>query len=115
MSNETVGSGYAVLDLRVKQLEREMKDIKQDLKEHLKENNQEHEEMQKRIADGAVSMGEIKIMFSHIVQSSEEMKDDIKALGEASNKEKGWRAMIIDLVKIILMILGFIATGKWVL
>lgn len=114
MGNEHA-TGYAVLDLRVQQLEREMKDMRQDFKAHIQDNDKEHKEMRAGIAEGALSMREIKIMFSHIVETSDEMKEDIKTLGVASNKEKGWRAIIVDILKIILMILGFVATGKFIL
>ena len=115
MAGSEQSAGYLVLDVRVKQLERELNEMRGDFKSHVSVNDAEHKEMRAGIADGALSMREIKIMFSHIVETSDEMKDDIKTLGDASNKEKGWRAIIVDILKVILLLIGFIATGKFVL
>ena len=114
MGNET-STGYAVLDLRVSELEADFKEIKQDLKSHIQKNDEEHKEMRASIAESALTLREIKIMFAQIVTTSDEMKEDIKTLGVANNQEKGWRAIIVDILKIILMILGFIVTGKFIL
>lgn len=125
MGNEQ-GSGYAVLDLRVSELEKDVKDLSGEFKQHVRDNDAEHKEMRQNIAESALSVREIKLMITQMVSNNDEMKksfketsdsikSDVKALGEASDKEKGWRAIIVDILKIILLLIGFIATGKFVL
>lgn len=125
MGNE-IPTGYAVLDLRVSELEKDLKELNQDLKSHIQKNDDEHKEMRASIAESALSLREIKIMFAQIVATFDEMKKDIKdsniemkaeikILGEANNKEKGWRAIIADILKIIIMIIAFVLSGKLIL
>lgn len=125
MGNEN-GAGYAVLDLRIAEAEKDIQSISNELKQHINKNDDEHKEMRANIAESTLSVREIKILMAQMATNSDEMKksfektsdeikENVKVLGEASNKEKGWRAIIVDILKVILLILGFIATGKFVL
>ncbi|MGH2319407.1 hypothetical protein ACRC6Q_16830 [Planococcus sp. SE5232] len=116
-------AGYAVLDLRVSELEKDVKDISQDFKAHVKQNDMDHKEMRAGITEGALSLRESKLMFSQISSNIDDLKktlekndkdirEDLKSLNSKHDKEKGWRAIIIDILKVMAMIIGFIATGK---
>lgn len=120
------GAGYAVLDLRMTEAEKDIQKISDKLEQHINKNDDEHKEMRANIAESTLSVREIKILMAQMATNSDEMKksfektsdeikENVKVLGEASNKEKGWRAIIVDILKVILLILGFIATGKFVL
>jgi len=124
MGNEH-SSGYAVLDLRVSETEKDVKEVTRDLKDHIRKNDDEHKEMRQNIAETSLSVREIKIMQAHSLtiiekmeksyeKHSNEVKNEIKALHVRSDKETGWRAIIIDLIKVITLIVVFIATGKLV-
>lgn len=119
-------SGYAVLDLRVSETEKDVKEVTRDLKEHIRKNDDEHKEMRQNIAEVSLSVREIKLMNTHTVtiiekmeksfeKNSKEVKDELRALNARSDKETGWRAIIVDIIKVIILILGFIATGKFIL
>lgn len=125
MGNEQ-GAGYGVLDLRVSETEKDIREIRNDLRDHINKNDEEHKEMRANIAESTLSVREIKLMITQMATNSEEMKktfketsdeikSDVKKLGDASDKEKGWRGIIVDILKIILLLIGFIATGKFVL
>lgn len=120
------GSGYAVLDLRMTEAEKDIKAVSDKLEQHINKNDDEHKEMRANIAESTLSVREIKIMMSQMATNSDEMKKsfektnveikaNVKELSDAANKDSGWRAIIIDLLKVIFIILGFIATGKFVL
>lgn len=136
MGNEQ-GTGYVVLDLRMTEAEKDIKAVSDKLENHISKNDDEHKELRAGIAESNLIAREINIKMSQMVQNSDDMKrsfkestdemkkdfkestDEIKtnmkAIGDSQNKEKGWRAVIQDLVKIILMILGFILGGKYIL
>lgn len=120
------GSGYAVLDLRMTEAEKDIKAVSDKLEQHINKNDDEHKEMRANIAESTLSVREIKILMSQMATNSDEMKKsfektnveikaNVKELSDAANKDSGWRAIIIDLLKVIFIILGFIATGKFVL
>lgn len=116
-------AGYAVLDLRVSELEKDMKDIEKDFKAHVQQNDLDHKEMRAGITEGALSLRESKLMFTQIStniddlkksleKNNESVRGELKTLNEKHDKEKGWRAIIIDILKVMAMLIGFIATGK---
>lgn len=125
MGNEQ-GTGYGILELRVSETEKDIKEVSRELKEHIRKNDDEHKEMRANIAESTLSVREIKLMMSQMVNNSEDMKKtfkeatdeikaDVKSLGDKNGKENVLRAVLQDVVKIILMILGFIVTGKFFL
>lgn len=125
MTNEN-STGYQILDLRVSEVEKDVKSVTSDLREHIRKNDDEHKEMRANIAESTLSVREIKLMITQMAGNSEEMKrsfketsneikDEVKALRADSNKEKGWRGIIVDILKVIILLIGFIATGKFIL
>ncbi|POD46297.1 hypothetical protein BKM15_26000 [Pseudomonas syringae pv. syringae] len=104
--------GYAVLSLRVETLEQEVKDLKKELKEHAKENTEDFIEVNDRVDDLATVTGRVEIMFANLTQTTKEMKADIKEIAASAGKDQGWRALITDIVKLIILIIVFVATGK---
>ncbi|KAA0956622.1 hypothetical protein FQ085_11550 [Planococcus sp. ANT_H30] len=118
--------GYAVLDLRISETEKDVKELAKDFKEHIRKNDDEHKEMRQNIAESSLSVREIKLMQAHSVsiiekmeksyeKNSKEIKEELKSLHVRSDKETGWRAIIIDILKVMALIIGFIATGKFIL
>ena len=136
MGNEQ-GTGYVVLDLRMTEaekdirsiddkFERSIRSVNKRLENHIDKNDDEHKELRAGIAESNLIAREINIKMAQMVQNSDEMKKtfreatdeikvDVKALGVKSDKQGGWQAIVYDLVKVILLIVGFIATGKFVL
>lgn len=125
MGNEQ-GTGYVVLDLRMSEAEKDIKAVNDKLDQHINKNDDEHKEMRANIAESTLSVREIKLLITQMAvnsddmkknfkETSDEIKAEVKALGAKSDKDSGWRAIIVDLIKVILIILGFIATGKFVL
>jgi septal ring factor EnvC (AmiA/AmiB activator) len=106
------GVGYAVLQLRIETLEREIKDIKSEIKEQAKDNAKGFTEINDRVDELATITTEIKVMFANLTQSNKEMKEDIKAIAASAGKDQGWRALITDIIKLLIMLGTFIATGK---
>lgn len=125
MGNEQ-GAGYLVLDLRLTEAEKDIATVSAKLENHISKNDDEHKEMRNNIVESNLSVREIKLlhtqMFTNLVEmkenfkeTSDEIKKDVKAMSAKNDKDNGWRAIIIDLIKVILMILGFIAGGKIIL
>lgn len=125
MGNEQ-GVGYGLLDLRVGETEKDIKDLRDDLRNHINKNDDEHKKMQASIAESNLMVREINFstkqtavdisdMKQNSKESTERIEKKLEALGAKTDKESGWRGIIIDLIKIILLILGFIATGKFIL
>lgn len=124
MGNEN-SSGYAVLDLRMSEAEKDLKELSKEFKDHTRKNDDEHKEIRHNITEMSLSVREIKIMQANSLSIMEkmersfdthsaDMKQEIKSLNNKSDKETGWRAIIIDLLKVMALIIGFIATGKFV-
>ncbi|MBW3113017.1 hypothetical protein KYJ26_14300 [Bacillus sp. MCCB 382] len=103
----------AVLMEKVSNLEREMRDVKQELRDHVRENDIEHDKMNDDIVDVATSIGRVEIMFTHIKDTQSDMKQEISKIAASAGRDQGWRALITDLIKIILLICGFVASGKF--
>lgn len=125
MGNEQA-TGYVVLDLRVSETEKDIKAVSDKLESHISKNDDEHKEMRANIAESTLSVREIKLMMAQMVSNTDDMKKnfkeatdeikaDVKSLGDKSEKEKGWRAIVTDILKIIILIIIFIATGKFAL
>lgn len=125
MANEQ-STGYQIIDLRVSEVEKDVKEVTRDLREHIRKNDDEHKEMRQNIAESTLSVREIKLMITQMTTNnddmkknfkeiSDEIKTDIKMLSAENKKEKGWRGIIMDILKIIILLIGFIATGKFVL
>lgn len=125
MGNEQ-SSGYAVLDLRLSETEKDIHEIRKDLREHINKNDDEHKKMQASIAESNLMVREINFstkqtavdiadMKINSKESTDRIEKKLEALGVKSDKESGWRAIIMDILKIIFLLIGFIATGKWFL
>jgi hypothetical protein len=102
----------AVNAQRITVLEREMRELKSDFKELKKENAIEHDELDKKLTDSASSVGRIEIMFAHMNQRMDKMDKSIDTIAVAAGKDQGWRALITDIIKAIILIAAFFATGK---
>jgi methyl-accepting chemotaxis protein len=107
------GVGYAVLQLRIETLEREVAEIKGELKEQARDNAKGFNEINDRVDELSTITSEVKVMFANLTQSHQEMKEDIKGIAASAGKDQGWRALVTDLIKAVLLIIGFFATGKW--
>lgn len=125
MGNEQ-GVGYSLLNLRVGETEKDIKDLRDDLREHINKNDDEHKKMQASIAESNLMVREINFstkqtavdisdMKKNSKESTDRIESKLEALGAKSDKESGWRAIVTDILKIILLLIGFIATGKWFL
>lgn len=108
------GVGYAVLQLRIETLEREVKDIKSEIKEQARDNKKGFTEINDRVDELATITTEIKVMFANLTQSNTEMKEDIKTIAASAGKDQGWRALVTDIIKLLIMLGTFIATGKMI-
>src|SRR4051812_39115998 len=107
--------GYAVLQLRIETLEREIKDIKNEMKEQSKDNIKEFNDLNDRVDDLATSQGRVEIMFTHVTQRLDKMDKSIETIAESAGKDQGWRALITDIIKLVILIISFIITGKLIL
>lgn len=125
MGNEQ-GTGYAVLDLRMGEAEKDIRELRDDLRNHINQNDDEHKKMQASIAESNLMVREINFstkqsatdiseMKQNSKESTERIEKKLEALGAKTDKESGWRAIIMDIIKIIFLLIGFIATGKWFL
>lgn len=103
----------AVLVEKVSNLEREMREVRKELREHVRENDAEHDKMSDDIVEVATSIGRVEIMFSHLKMTTEGMDKKIDEIAKSAGRDQGWRALITDLIKIILLICGFVASGKF--
>lgn len=103
----------AVLVEKVRVLEREMGDVKKELREHIRDNDIDHDKMNNDIVSAANSIGRVEIMFAHLKTTTEGMDKKIDDIAKSAGKDQGWRALITDLIKIILLITGFVASGKF--
>lgn len=126
MAEEFKGTGYEVLALRLQNAEEEIKNLKQELKQTAKDNGQKFEEINDRIDRINEFTVEIRLMMANFTSAQLEMKDDfksshlemkenIKTIAASAGKDAGWRALLTDIIKAVLMILGFILGGKWLL
>lgn len=93
--------------------QREIESLKTELRDFKKEVEDDLEESNKKITKLATSQGRIELMFSNLSEKMEEIGLSVKTVAEAAGKDQGWRALITDIVKVILLILGFFATGKF--
>ncbi|PAF19764.1 hypothetical protein [Terribacillus saccharophilus] len=93
--------------------QREIESLKTELRDFKKEVEDDLEESNKKITKLATSQGRIEIMFSNLSEKMEEIGLSVNRVAEAAGKDQGWRALITDIVKVILLILGFFATGKF--
>ena len=107
------GNGYVILDLRLKQAEKEIEDLKRELKELSRDNVKEFVEVHERIDKLHEFTIEVKMMLANFTTSQSEMKTDIKTIAASAGKDQGWRALLTDIIKIAGIILGFILGGKW--
>ena len=103
----------AVLVEKVSNLEREMRDVKKELRDHVRENDVDHDKMNEDIVAASTSIGRVEIMFAHLKTTTEGMDKKIDDIAKSAGRDQGWRALITDLIKIILLISGFVASGKF--
>lgn len=92
--------------------QREIDSLKTEIREFKKEVEEDLEESNKKITRLATSQGRIEIMFANLSDKMEEIGLSVKTVAEAAGKDQGWRALITDIVKVVLLIIGFFTTGK---
>lgn len=107
------GTGFQILELQIQTIRQDLKDLRDDFKQHVKDNKDDHEVMEKDIIASASAIGRIEIMLSHIVETNREIKKQVGEIATAAGKDQGWRALITDIIKAILVIGGYIAAGKF--
>lgn len=112
---EHEGAGYAVLSVRLEAAEREIKELKKEMKDLSKDSSKGFNEVNDRIDELNIFTSEVKIMLSNFSVNQNEMKEDIKGIAASAGKDSGWRALITDIIKAVLLILGFFATGKFLM
>ena len=110
---ELEGTGYAILSLRLDTAEAEIKELKDAIKELSKDSTKGFSEVNDRIDELNLFTREVKIMLVNFSDTQVEMKSDIKGIAASAGKDQGWRALITDVIKAVLLILGFFATGKF--
>lgn len=108
-----MADSVAVLVEKVRVLEREMGHVKKELREHIRDNDTEHDKLNADIVSAASSIGRVELMFAHLKDTTEGMDKKIDDIAKSAGKDQGWRALITDLLKIILLIGGFVASGKF--
>jgi uncharacterized membrane-anchored protein YhcB (DUF1043 family) len=84
---------------KIEKLEIELRDFKKDTEEDFAETNEKVNKL-------ATSQGRIELMLSNV-------SEKIDKIAESAGKDQGWRALVTDIVKVVLLILGFFATGKF--
>jgi predicted transcriptional regulator len=104
----------AVIAEKVKNLEKGMIELRKDLKEHMKDNEEDFENLGKKLEDVATVQGRVEMMFTNLVETNKRMDKRIEDIAAAAGKDQGWRALIIDIIKAVVLILGFFATGKFI-
>ena len=107
------GTGYEVLLLRLERTEEEIKELKRELKNTSKDNERKIEEINERIDSINEFTIEIRMMMQNFALAQSEMKEGIKGIAASAGKDQGWRALLTDIIKAVLMIVGFILGGKW--
>lgn len=107
------GAGYEVLDLRLKHAEKEIEELKREIKQLSKDNAKGFNEVHDRIDKLNEFTIEVKLMMSNYTSSQTAMREDIKGIAASAGKDQGWRALLTDLIKAAILIIGFFATGKW--
>ena len=117
---EEKGTGYQILELKINSLEdklrelkREIKDNTRDINKRFNDNAKKYDELNDKVDDLEKTIGRIEYMFDSMNNSQSEMKTDIKTIAASAGKDQGWRALVTDIIKTTLMILGFILGGKW--
>ena len=113
MADTQQGVGFDILKLKIETLEDKLKELKNEVKQQDRDNVKKFDEINDRVDDLSSSITRIEVMFTNIVTSQSEMKDDIKSIASSDGKDSGWRALITDILKAVILIAGFFATGKW--
>lgn len=104
--------GYAILQLRIETLEREVKEIKKELKTQAKDNGDGFKEVNDRVDALASSQGRVEIMFANLIETTKEMKEDIKEIAASAGKDQDWRDVLKDIIKVVLIIAAYIGGSK---
>lgn len=101
-----------LVEHRLRTQQKQIDKLHDELKEFKRETEKDLEESNEKITKLATSQGRIEIMFSNLSDKMEEIGLSVKTVAEAAGKDQGWRALITDIVKVILLIIGFFTTGK---
>ncbi|MGE7880168.1 hypothetical protein [Peribacillus muralis] len=126
--------GYSILDLRVKTLEEELKEVKKELKIQARDNAKGFTDINDRVDILTNFTTEVKIMLSNFSQNQKEMKEasaenqkeikktlsetvtelknDIKDIASLAGKDQGWRALISEIIKVVLTVASIIGGSK---
>lgn len=113
MADTQQGVGFDILKLKIETLEDKLKELKDEVKHQDRDNIKKFDEINDKVDELSSSITRIEIMFANIITSQTEMKDDIKTIATSAGKDSGWRALITDILKAVILIAGFFATGKW--
>ena len=113
MADSQQGVGFDILKLKIETLEDKLKDLKNEVKQQDRDNVKKFDEINDRVDDLSSSITRIEVMFANITTIQTEMKDDIKTIASTSGKDSGWRALITDIIKAVILIAGFFATDKF--
>jgi predicted nuclease with TOPRIM domain len=93
--------------------QKEINELKDGLKELKKDTAEDLEVANTKINKLATQNGRIELMLSNVTEKIENMGKSIDKVAESAGKDQGWRALMTDIVKVVLLILGFFATGKF--
>jgi hypothetical protein len=113
-----------VIEERVKNLEKAFEDFRVTHRESKKvihdkiailekTTNDKHDELDTKVDNLATAHGRVEIMFSNLVETITELKKDVRGLADDAKKDKGWREVLLDVIKAIVYIGGVVAAMKW--
>jgi len=101
-----------VLVEKAKIAERDIAEIKQEQKEFETEVKKEIDKVKGDIDNLKTSSQELRILFENSVKSQIEMKESVKTIADKIEKDKGWRNIAWEVIKLVTLLIAFIATGK---
>lgn len=108
----------SVLRERLRTLEKEIEERKLEYRELRVKMEKKFEKLEEDVGNIFMFNDRIKIMFENFLESHKEVKKDIKIIAEKVEKDQSWRGILWDLIKDVikfaLIILVFLATGKFV-
>ena len=107
---------------KLRTVERELKELKKDQQRDRAKIDDRFNKVDERFEKFGEEMEEltnfnskIEVMFSNLLESHGDLKNDIAEIGKKVDKESGMRGFIVDIVKLLALLVSFIATGKWLL
>jgi len=101
-----------VLVEKAKIAERDIAEIKQEQKEFEAEVKKEFDKVKSDIDTLKTSNQELRILFENSVKSQIETKESVKTIAEKIEKDRGWKGVAWEVVKLVALLIAFLATGK---